>query len=414
MSDRCQEKAVEKPASVWHFFVRMGWISFGGPAGQIAIAHEELVERRRLLTPQEFSAGLNLSLLLPGPEAHQLIIYSGWKLQGWRGALGAGVLFVLPSFLLVTLLAAIYTSYGSLAEVQTIFGTVRPAVLAIIIAALFRMGRQHLQDGRGWMLAAAAFVAMFFYDVPFPWIILAALVLGMVKKLHSIPVSPAVPLPCVSAPWRVIVIGSLVWFAPVILAALAFGPQDVLVTLSLFFSKVAVVTFGGAYAVLPYVADHSVQQAGWLSATAMKDGLALAETLPGPLVKVLSFVGYLAASGQPTPWPPWVMGLAGASITAWVTFIPSFIFILFAAPFIDRITHSPRTQATMNTVTAAVIGVIANLAAWFGSGLFTADEPALLYVTIATVSLWLLLGRKWTVPAVVGLAAAAGVLRAVW
>lgn len=415
MSDRCQEKAESEHSSLWRFFVRLGWISFGGPAGQIAIVREELVERRRLLSPREFSAGLNLSLLLPGPEAHQLIIYSGWKLQGWRGALGAGVLFVLPGFLLVTLLAALYASYGSLTWVQTIFGTVRPAVLAIIIAALFRMGHHHLHGARGWILATAAFIAMFFYQVPFPWIILAALGLGLVKNLRS-PANvsaPAAPWPRIAAQWRVIVIGTLVWLAPVILAALAFGPENILVSLGLFFSKVAVVTFGGAYAVLPYVADHSVQQAGWLSAAAMKDGLALAETLPGPLVKVLSFVGYLAASAQQTPWPSWVMGVAGASITAWVTFVPSFIFILFAAPFVERLTHSPRAQAALDTVTAAVIGVIANLAAWFGAGLFTAGEPILLYATIGTVSLWLLVGRKWTIPAVVGVAAAAGVLRAV-
>lgn len=415
MSDRCQEKAELEPASLWRFFIRLGWISFGGPAGQIAIVREELVERRRLLSPQEFSAGLNLSLLLPGPEAHQLVIYSGWKLQGWRGAIGAGALFVLPGFLLVSLLAAFYASYGSLTWVQTIFGTVRPAVLAIIIAALFRMGRHHLHGTSGWMLAAAAFVAMFFYHTPFPWIILAALGLGLVKNLHSPPFAvPAAPRPCISAPWRAIVIGTIVWFVPVIVAALAFGPANVLVSLGLFFSKVAAVTFGGAYAVLPYVADHSVQQAGWLSPAAMKDGLALAETLPGPLVKVLSFVGYIAASAQPAPWPSLVMGLAGAAITAWVTFVPSFIFILFAAPFVDRLTHSPRAQAALDTVTSAVIGVIANLAAWFGAGLFTAGEPVLLYATIGIVSLWLLVGRNWTIPAVVGLAAAAGVLRAVW
>ena len=415
MNDRCQEKAELEPDSLWRFFVRLGWVSFGGPAGQIAIVREELVERRRLLSPQEFSAGLNLSLLLPGPEAHQLVIYSGWKLRGWRGALGAGALFVLPGFLLVTLLAAFYASYGSLTWVQTIFGTVRPAVLAIIIAALFRMGRHHLHGTRGWFLAAAAFIAMFFFHVPFPWIILAALGLGLVKNLHSPTVAvPTDPWPRISAPWRVIALGTLVWLAPVIGAALVLGPENVLVSLGLFFSKVAVVTFGGAYAVLPYVADQSVQQAGWLSAAAMKDGLALAETLPGPLVKVLSFVGYLAAWARPTPWPSWSMGLAGSAITAWVTFVPSFIFILFAAPFVDRLTRSPRAQAALDTVTAAVIGVIANLAAWFGAGLFTAGESVWLNATIGIVSLWLLAGRKWTIPAVVGLAAAAGVLRAVW
>jgi chromate transporter len=205
----------------------------------------------------------------------------------------------------------------------------------------------------------------------------------------------------------------VVWLAPLILAALAFGPDNVLFSLGWFFSKVAVVTFGGAYAVLPYVAEHAVQQAGWLSPSAMKDGLALAETLPGPLVKVLAFVGYLGGTAQAGPFPPLVMGLAGAAITTWVTFVPSFIFILFAAPYVDRLTHSPRAQTALQTLGAAVIGVIANLAAWFGAGLFTNDQPLLLNVTICLVSLWLLVIRRWTIPWLIGLIATAGLVRAI-
>jgi chromate transporter len=391
----------------------LGWISFGGPAGQIAILREELVERHRWLTPQEFSAGLNFTLLLPGPEAHQLVIYSGWKLHGLRGALAAGVLFVLPAVLLLWAAAALYAVYGQLTWVQTLFETVRPAVLAIILAALVRMARHHLPDTRAWTLAAAAFVAMFFFRVPLPWIVLAALGLGAVKHLTAPRAeSDARPRsPSRSVPWPAVGLGLLAWFAPVLLAAVVFGPDSLLVSLGFFFSKVAVVTFGGAYAVLPYVADHAVNGAGWLSAAAMKDGLALAETLPGPLVKVLQFVGFLAGWNQPGTLPPWAMATLGAFITSWVTFVPSFLFVLAGAPFVERLADSPRARTVLETVTAAVIGVIANLAAWFAAGVFAPGQPVVLSAVLAGVALWLLMGRGWTVPAVVGLAAAAGLLR---
>ena len=412
MQESCQEKAADWPSAV-RFFARLGWISFGGPAGQIAILREELVERRKWMSPHEFSSGLNFCLLLPGPEAHQLVIYSGWKLHGVRGALVAGALFVLPAILLLWLAAALYAVYGQLNWAQTLFGTVRPAVLAIIIAALVRMARHHLPDTRSWLLAAAAFAAMFFYHVPFPWIVLAALGLGTVKHLTSPTIAPVTaPGPLPAMPWRTIGLGLLAWFAPMLLAALMFGGDNLLVSLGFFFSKVSVVTFGGAYAVLPYVADHAVNQAGWLSATAMKDGLALAETLPGPLVKVLQFAGFLAGWNNPSPLGPWTMATLGALLTSWVTFVPSFLFILAGAPFIERLSHRPRAQTILATMTATVIGVIANLAAWFAAGIFSPDQPALLHAIIAGVTLWLLVGRKWSVPAVVGLAATAGLLRA--
>ena len=413
MPENCQAKAAPDWPAARRFFARLGWISFGGPAGQIAILREELVERHRWLTPQEFSAGLNFTLLLPGPEAHQLVIYSGWKLHGLRGALAAGVLFVLPAVLLLWAAAALYAVYGQLAWVQTLFETVRPAVLAIILAALVRMARHHLPDTRAWTLAAAAFVAMFFFRVPLPWIVLAALGLGAAKHLTAPRTESGdrERSPVRSVPWRAVGIGLLAWFAPVLLAAVVFGADSLLVSLGFFFSKVAVVTFGGAYAVLPYVADHAVNGAGWLSAAAMKDGLALAETLPGPLVKVLQFVGFLAGWNQPGTLPPWAMATLGAFITSWVTFVPSFLFVLAGAPFVERLADSPRARTVLETVTAAVIGVIANLAAWFAAGVFAPGQPVVLSAVLAGVALWLLMGRGWTVPAVVGLAAAAGLLR---
>jgi len=413
MHQGCQEKASADWRAARRFFARLGWIGFGGPAGQIAILREELVERRRWLSPQEFAAGLNFSMLLPGPEAHQLVIYSGWKLHGLRGAMAAGALFVLPAALLMWLAAALYAVYGQLAWVQTVFGAVRPAVLAIIIAALTRMARHHLPDARTSFVALAAFVAMFFFHVPFTWIVVAALGLGAVKRLGTSPTeSKTERQKTVRVPWRAIIAGLLAWWAPVLLAALIFGWDSLLASLGFFFSKVAVVTFGGAYAVLPYVADHAVNGAEWLSASAMKDGLALAETLPGPLVKVLSFAGFLAGWNNAAPLSPWVMGTLGALITAWVTFVPSFLFILAGAPFIERLTGNPRARAMLDTVTAAVIGVIANLAAWFAAGVFAPGQPAVLHAVIAGASLWLLVGRGWSIPAVVGIAAAAGLLRA--
>jgi chromate transporter len=410
MHEPCQEKAGLKEVVL--FFARLGLVSFGGPAGQIAMLREELVERRRWLNADEFSRGLNFCLLLPGPEAHQLVIYSGWKLHGLRGAIAAGVLFVLPAVLLVSIAAALYAVYGQLAWVQTLFGTVRPAVLAIIIAALVRMARHHLPDTRAWLVAMAAFVAVFFFQVPFPWIVLTGLGLGAVKYLISPASAEELPPATAAAiPWRVIALGLLAWWAPVVLAVLIFGWDSLLASLGFFFSKVAVVTFGGAYAVLPYVADHAVNEAAWLSAGAMKDGLALAETLPGPLVKVLAFAGFLAGWNNASPLPPWAMGTLGALTTSWVTFVPSFLFILAGAPFIERLAHSARARMVLDTVTAAVIGVIANLTAWFAAGVFASDQPAVLHAVIAGVSLWLLVGRGWSIPAVVGMAAAAGLLR---
>jgi chromate transporter len=415
MPEHCQAKAASAWPEARRFFARLGWISFGGPAGQIAILREELVERRRWLTLDEFSAGLNFSMLLPGPEAHQLVIYSGWKLHGLRGAIAAGTLFVLPAVLLLWVAAALYAVFGQLDWVQTVFGTVRPAVLAIIIAALVRMARHHLHGTRDWLLAAGAFAAMFFYHVPFPWIVLAALGLGAVKHLTS-PMTEGSNRerpPSTQVPWKAIGLGLVAWWAPVALAVLVFGWDSLLASLGFFFSKVAVVTFGGAYAVLPYVADHAVNGAGWLPATAMKDGLALAEALPGPLVKVLQFAGFMAGWNHAAPLSPWIMATLGALITSWVTFVPSFLFILAGAPFVERLNDNPRARTILDSVTAAVIGVIANLAAWFATGIFAPGQPSLLYAVIAGVSLWLLIGRAWSIPAVVGVAAATGLLRAV-
>ena len=408
MHEPCQEKAGLK--EVIRFFGWLGLVSFGGPAGQISILREELVERRKWLEAAEFTRGLNFCLLLPGPEAHQLAIYSGWKMQGLRGAVAAAVLFVLPAALLLWVLSVVYAFYGHLESVQTVFGLMRPAVLAIIIAALVRMARHHLDDLRAWALAVGAFVAMFFFTVPFPWIVLFALGLGLVTRTPTTGAEETAS-PSGKVPWRAVAILAVLWMAPIGLAAAIFGPGSILAPLGLFFSKTALVTFGGAYAVLPYVAQHAVGE-GWLSAQAMQDGLALAETTPGPLVIVLQFAGFFAGWNNAAPLPPLAMATLSAAMTTWVTFLPSLIFILVGAPYVDRLTQSPRATAVLGTMGAMVVGVIASLAAWFATGVFAPGEDRVLSAVVAGVSLWLLIGRGWSIPSVVGVAAAAGVLRA--
>lgn len=417
MTPSCQAKARTDWPAVWRFFAWLGCVSFGGPAGQIAILREELVERRRWLSAREFSDGLSFCLLLPGPEAHQLVIYSGWKLHGLRGALVAGTLFVVPAALLLWLLTALYAVYGNLLTVRVLFEAVQPAVLAIILTALVKMGRHHLHGARAWILAGSAFVAMFFFQVPFPWIVVAALGLGAIRHLPQAEKSPEEPVPtpeaarATPAAWRVVGLGVLLWATPVAVAAAIFGADGVVTALGVFFSKVAVVTFGGAYAVLPYVADHATGSAHWLTPAAMKDGLALAETTPGPLVIVLQFVGFLAGWNHAGTMPPLLMATLGAAITSWVTFVPSFIFILVGAPHVERLSRSARARNLLSSVTAAVIGVIANLAAWFASGIFAPGQPAIMSSVIAGTALWLLMARGWSIPAVIGLAAGAGLGR---
>ncbi|MEY3480595.1 MAG: hypothetical protein RIQ71_1370 [Verrucomicrobiota bacterium] len=409
MHEPCQEKAGLK--EVFLFFARLGLVSFGGPAGQIAMLREELVERRRWLNADEFSRGLNFCLLLPGPEAHQLAIYSGWKMQGLRGAIAAAVLFVLPAALLLWILSMLYAFYGQIDAVQTVFAMVRPAVLAIIIAALVRMARHHLAGGRAWFAAGATFVAMFFFSVPFPWIVAIALAWGWFARAGKSQTHIQAMPDAAPTSWRTVAVLATLWIAPILLAALIFGPDSILAALGWFFSKAALVTFGGAYAVLPYVAQHATGS-GWLSAQAMQDGLALAETTPGPLVIVLQFAGFFAGWNHPAPLPPLAMATLGAAMTTWVTFLPSLLFILVGAARVDRLAQNTRASAALSTMGAAVVGVIANLGTWYAMGVFAPGHDRILSAAVTGAALWLLAGRGWSIPSVVGVAAAAGLARA--
>jgi chromate transporter len=364
------------------FWAKLGCISFGGPAGQIAVMHRELVERKRWVDEGRFLHALNFCMLLPGPEATQLATYCGWLLHGVRGGLAAGILFVLPGALTLWLLSWVYVRFGAVPEVGAVFHGLKAAVLAIVVSAVLRVGRKALKGVAAWVLAATAFVALFFGHVPFPAVVAGALAIGFVAgkfRPGLFPISESRgadgegsderndswSAPTRSNPWRVATIGIALWFAPVLAAIWSQGSDGLFVHLGWFFSKAAVVTFGGAYAVLPYVGQQAVEQFHWLTAPQMLDGLAFAETTPGPLIMVLQFVGFLAGWQQPGTLSPLAAATLGAAITTWVTFVPTYLFILVGAPYVERLRHNVRLSAALAAVTAAVVGVILNLAVWF-------------------------------------------------
>jgi len=289
-----------------------------------------------------------------------------------RGAIAAAVLFVLPAALLLWVLSVLYAYYGNIEAVQTVFAMVRPAVLAIITAALVRMARHHLGDGRAWFMAVAAFVAMFFFSVPFPWIVVFALGLGLITRASATKNVVTKQLESARTPWRAAGLILVLWIAPILLAVLFFGAESLLVSLGLFFSKTALVTFGGAYAVLPYVVQGAVEQQGWLTAPQMIDGLALGETTPGPLIMVVAFVGFLGGWQKEVLGPDalWAAGVVGACVATFFTFLPSFLFILAGGPLVEATRGRLGFTAPLTAVTAAVVGVIASLALFFASHTF--------------------------------------------
>jgi len=344
------------------FWLRLGWISFGGPAGQIAILHREVVERRRWLAEPEFTGALNFCMLLPGPEALQLAIYLGWKLHGIRGGLVAGLGFIGPAIVLLLGLSWIYARFGSLPAVSGILLGLKAAVLALVLQALLRIGRRALGTGLHVALAIAAFVALEFVRVPFPLIVLAAGVVGSasawrVPRPASVRTTPVRQ----GAPLRVAAVGFALWLAPLLAVALALGPQSLWSRIYLFFTQAALVTFGGAYAVLGYVTQHLVEDLGWLTAPQSVAGLALAETTPGPLVIVLQFMGFMAGWNQPDPLAAAAAAILAALLASWATFLPSFVFIFLGAPYVERLTRMPRVAAALAAITAAVVGIIATL-----------------------------------------------------
>jgi chromate transporter len=347
---------------VW---LKIGCLGFGGPAGQIALMHRILVDEKKWVEEQRFLHALNFCMLLPGPEAQKLATYIGWLLHGVRGGLVAGILFVLPGALVMLAVSLLYVLGSGIPAVEGALFGIKAAVLVIVVEALLRIGRRALKSRLLVVLAAAAFVGIFFLDLPFPLIVAGAGTIGYFTT-HKHAAVPAAPAPGRWAAFGLaLAIGLVLWCAPIALAWLFLGKDHVMVTIGAFFSKLAVVSFGGAYALLAYMAQEAVQAYRWMSAPEMVDGLGLAETLPGPLIKVTQFVGFLAAYRDAAPFSAVTAGVLGAAMTTWVTFVPPMMLIFAGAPFVESLRANRRLSGALAAVTAAVVGVILNLTVWF-------------------------------------------------
>jgi chromate transporter len=423
ITDGADRQPIPTRAEAFRVWLRIGLLSFGGPAAQIALMHREIVDGRRWLSEQQFLNALSFCMLLPGPEAMQLATYAGWRLHGTLGGLVAGLLFVVPGALVILALASAYVIYGDLPLVDAMFLGIKAAVIIIVIEALLRVARKALQRPEHWLVAALSFVGIFFFALPFPLIIGLAALFGLLRSRRQGLDAPRVQV-------RVSPLGScataskwlLIWALPMALLA-AFDEQGLLVEIGVFFSKLAVVTFGGAYAVLAYLGQDVVIQFGWLSAGEMMDGLGLAETTPGPLILVNEFVGFIAAFRQ----GGFGYGLIGALVTLWVTFIPCFLWIFVGAPYIDWIGSQVRLRSALTAITAAVVGVILNLSIWFALHVFFSDVsmqqhgPLVLWwpqlesldwrvILLSLICGVLLLRLHWGISRVLLLASAGGVL----
>jgi chromate transporter len=357
--------------AIW---LKVGCINFGGPAAQIAMMHRIVVDEKKWVEEARFLHALSFCMLLPGPEATKLATYIGWLTNGVRGGLAAGILFVIPGALVMLGLSLLYALGQGIPAIDGALFGIKAAVLVIVVEALMRIGKRALKTAVLLALAAAAFVGIFFLALPFPLIVVAAAIAGYViarrapEQLGLAATAEHIPPPAENR-WRQFavasIVGVIVWWAPVALAAIVLGPQHVLVSIGVFFSKLAVVSFGGAYALLAYMAQEAVQTYGWMTAPEMVDGLGLAETTPGPLILVTQFVGFLAAYRHAPPFSPVAAGIVGAAMTTWVTFVPSMLWIFAGAPFVERLRANRQLSAALAAITAAVVGVILNLSVWF-------------------------------------------------
>lgn len=405
----------------------MGFISFGGPAGQISILHEELVERRKWISEERFLHALNYCMLLPGPEAQQLCIYMGWLLHRTWGGIVAGSLFVLPSLFILLSLSWAYVSYGTLPAVSGLLYGMKAAVLALVLTALIRIGQKALKNRMMWMIALFAFAGIYFFQIPFPIIIIGAGVWGLV----ALRVWPGIFPPStkfspedehfskahhthsnLARVLKILLMALLLWGVPLLLLYFYAGPAHVFTQEALFFSKASLITFGGAYAVLPYIAQAGVSTYHWLTAVQMMDGLGLAETTPGPLIMVVTFIAYVGAFQHPASgWSPTLSALWGGGIATYFTFLPCFLWIFLGAPYIEKSRQNVFLSSALSCITAAVVGVILNLSLYFGShflfqeGRF--DWGAAALSLLAFIALHL---GKWNVVWVVALGAGLGFL----
>jgi len=406
---------------VW---ARIALMSFGGPAGQIAVMHRELVEERRWIDEPQFLHALNFCMLLPGPEAQQLATYIGWLKNGVKGGIVAGGLFILPGVVAIMTLSIVYATWDATPLLTGLFFGLKAAVLAIVLDAVIRIGRRALQSPAKKTIAAAAFVAIFFFAVPFPLIVLEAAVGGFLA-FANVNADPPGRIPERRRSLWVPALFAFLWLAPVAGLTLTLGSNNVFTQIALFFSRMAVVTFGGAYAVLAYVAQEAVGHFHWLTAREMLDGLGMAETTPGPLIMVTQFVGFLAASRSATGLPPLAAGAIGGLLTTWVTFMPCFLWIFLGAPYVERLRSNRALSGALSAITAAVVGVILNLAIWFAvhflfrevmpvrSGPFRFDTPVIstadtAAVVLAAISALAILRFRANPMLVLALSAAAG------
>ncbi|MFM8365573.1 MAG: chromate efflux transporter [Verrucomicrobiota bacterium] len=410
------------------FWLKLGLISFGGPAAQIAAMHRELVETKRWMDERHFLNGLNFCMLLPGPEAQQLATYLGWRLHGAKGGIAAGALFVLPSALILLALSWLYIAGSEVPAVGAFFHGLLGAVIALVLDALLRIGGKALRSPTLVGLAVVAFAAMHFFEVGFVFIVILAALAGFAGhrffpgqfppgKIHgptgtqNAPIElPPLPSPTWQRNARVVAFGLALWWMPVLALGFWLGWESTPAQQGLFFSKAALVTFGGAYAVLPYVAQQAVENFQWLSNTQMMAGLALAETTPGPLIMVLQFVGFLGAWQNPGSLPPLAAALAGSAITTWVTFLPSFLFVFLGAPWIEKIANFPKLSAALAAITACVTGVILNLGVVFAEAALWPEGSGFdaFVAIIAGVAFVALRYFKMPLAVVIGTAALAG------
>jgi chromate transporter len=432
------------------FWIKLGFINFGGPAGQISLMHDEIVDRRKWVSNARFLHALNFCMLLPGPEAQQLAIYLGWLMHRVKGGLVAGVMFILPSVFVMFGLSWLFAVHGDVTWVSAIFAGLAPAVIALVAWATIRIGSKSLSNGPMLAVATLAFVAIFVVHVPFPLIVAAALTIGFLggavrpdlfdvgvarelEEHERIAIDDDAPRAAHTVPTRArtlstLVVGLLVWLVPIALIAAWRGPDDTLTEMGWFFSRAALITFGGAYAVLAYVNVAAVQTYGWLLPGQMVVGLGLAESTPGPLIMVLEFVGFVGAYQNPGSLDPLVAGTLGAFVAVWATFAPCFLWIFLGAPYVESLRGNRRLGAALQTVTAAVVGVIANLAVTFAVstlfdevrsarlfGRFDVPSPvwssidwfATLVAVVAFVGLWRF---RWKVLPVIGACTLAGLV----
>ena len=391
---------------------KIGLLSFGGPAAQIALMHREIVENKKWLSEDQFLNALNFCMLLPGPEAMQLATYSGWRINGILGGLIAGLLFVLPGAFLITLLAVIYAFFGDIPLINSIFLGVKATVVVIVIQALLKVSKKALKTHYHTSIAVTAFISIFFFNLPYPFIIFVSAFFGYLMLPNKINVKQVQQSHPLTKTLKTILAWLVVWWIPILLVYL-ISDQKILTEITIFFSKLAVVTFGGAYAVLSYMAQDVVITKDWLTAGQMMDGLGLAETTPGPLILVTEFVGFLAAFQEGGI----KLALIAGFLTLWVTFIPCFLWIFAGAPYIDWISSQPRLHGALSAITAAVVGVILNLSIWFMLHVFfekISDVqfgpinllwPNFSYINVpaiflTSISIWLIIKLKWNIASV--------------